>query len=327
MKLFSKILCLLPGGESAAAVMERAVGVAEDHQAPLTVVGLVDPVPADGLREIGLSPEALRAALLDAEARRLDGLAAPSRDRVPIETRALVGRPFPDLARLVIREGYDLLVKVPEPTPGLLQRLMGSEDMHLLRKCPCAIWLLDPVAPAGYRRILAAVNVDDLGPVPELAARRELNLRIAATAAAVAVAQLAELHLVHAWSAAIGETVMRSAMLDVSEAQIRAYVDAKRARHDGAMNRLLEALEKHLGREAMGYLKPSVHLLEGDPRQVVPAFAARIAPDLTVLGTLGRTGVRGLFIGNTAESLLHQLDGAILALKPRGFVSPLAADG
>ncbi len=327
IKSFSKILCLLPDSEFAATILERAVGLAEDHQATLTVVGLIAPLPIDDLQEIGLSPEAVRSARLEAEAHRLEAVAAPWQERVHLEVRALVGRTFPDLSRLVVREGYDLLVKVPEPTTGLLARLKGSEDMHLLRKCPCAIWLLDPPAPAGYRCILAAVDVDELGSAPELAVRGELNLRIATTAATIAIAQLAELHLVNAWTKAVGEAVMHSAMIDVSEAQIRAYAQAKWARHHDAMNRLLKALEDHLGHEAMAYLQPKLHLLEGDARQVVPTLATQIAPDLTVLGTLGRTGVRGLFIGNTAESLLHQLDGSILALKPQGFVSPLDADG
>jgi len=38
---------------------------------------------------------------------------------------------------------------------------------------------------------------------------------------------------------------------------------------------------------------------------------------------MGRTGVPGLFIGNTAESVLHQVDCSVLALKPPGFVSPV----
>lgn len=325
MRSFSKILCLVPGEASATAVLARAAGIADDNQASLTAVGLVEPLPADGLRKVGVSPEALRAALVDAEARRLEALAAPWRSQVHIETRVLVGRPFPDVARLAITGGHDLLVKAPEPVLGLLHRLRGSEDMHLLRKCPCAVWLVDPAAPAGYRCVLAAVDVDEVYSASELTVRRALNLRIAATAASVAIAQLAELHLVHAWTA-IGVSVMRSALVSASEAQICAYVDGKRAEHRAAMDRLLQSLEAHIGSEAMRYAKPRVHLLEGDAREVIPALAGRILPDLTVLGTVARTGVRGFLIGNTAESLLHQLDGSILALKPQGFVSPLDTD-
>ena len=42
------------------------------------------------------------------------------------------------------------------------------------------------------------------------------------------------------------------------------------------------------------------------------------------MGTVGRTGVAGLVVGNTAETILEQLQCSILALKPPGFVSPVS---
>ncbi|MFU8769020.1 MAG: universal stress protein [Desulfotignum sp.] len=45
--------------------------------------------------------------------------------------------------------------------------------------------------------------------------------------------------------------------------------------------------------------------------------------DLVVMGTIARTGVSGLFIGNTAEAVFHQLQCSILAVKPPGFESPV----
>ena len=44
------------------------------------------------------------------------------------------------------------------------------------------------------------------------------------------------------------------------------------------------------------------------------------------MGTLARTGVAGLFIGNTAETILEQLTCSVLAIKPPGFVSPVTFD-
>jgi universal stress protein E len=42
-----------------------------------------------------------------------------------------------------------------------------------------------------------------------------------------------------------------------------------------------------------------------------------------VMGTIGRTGVKGLLIGETAERVLRRANCSVLALKPRGFRSPL----
>jgi nucleotide-binding universal stress UspA family protein len=60
------------------------------------------------------------------------------------------------------------------------------------------------------------------------------------------------------------------------------------------------------------------------PRDVLPAFAVSHGVDLVVMGTVCRTGIAGLFIGNTAELVLQQVNCSVLAVKPDGFVSPIA---
>lgn len=45
--------------------------------------------------------------------------------------------------------------------------------------------------------------------------------------------------------------------------------------------------------------------------------------DLVVMGTVARTGVAGLIIGNTAEAILEQVNCSVLAIKPAGFKSPV----
>ena len=41
------------------------------------------------------------------------------------------------------------------------------------------------------------------------------------------------------------------------------------------------------------------------------------------MGTVGRHGLSGILIGNTAEDILSNVDCSVLALKPDGFVSPV----
>ena len=45
--------------------------------------------------------------------------------------------------------------------------------------------------------------------------------------------------------------------------------------------------------------------------------------ELLVIGTVGRSGIPGLLIGNTAEQVLAEVTCSILAFKPAGFVSPI----
>ena len=45
--------------------------------------------------------------------------------------------------------------------------------------------------------------------------------------------------------------------------------------------------------------------------------------NLLVMGTVARTGVSGLLIGNTAESVLDHVRCSVIAVKPPGFVTPI----
>ena len=53
----------------------------------------------------------------------------------------------------------------------------------------------------------------------------------------------------------------------------------------------------------------------------------RLQADLVVMGTVARTGISGLLIGNTAEAILEQVQCSVLAVKPHGFVSPVRLPG
>ena len=47
--------------------------------------------------------------------------------------------------------------------------------------------------------------------------------------------------------------------------------------------------------------------------------------DLLVMGSVGRTGLEGFLIGNTAEAVLRRVSCSVLALKPGSFESPIAS--
>ena len=64
----------------------------------------------------------------------------------------------------------------------------------------------------------------------------------------------------------------------------------------------------------------------GEPEDVIPEFAVAQGIDLVVMGTVARSGVAGLLIGNTAERVLRSLPCSVLAVKPDGFKCPVVLD-
>lgn len=322
MKRFKDILCILLPDVGGDAALERAVALANNNQAYLTVVEIVDEIPPNTkLLDRVLSPYDLQAKMVEEHRQRLEELVTPWRDNVEIQINVLSGIPFIEIIKEVLRNDRDLVIKTAE-SGGLLDRVFGSNDMHLLRKCPCPVWLVKPKSPNTYKQILAAVDADDNYPSEELSTRHLLNHKILEMACSLALSESAKLHIVHAWDA-IGEGVMRSGFFHTPEDKINAYVEEVRQHQNNNLNVLMSEITNKLGRDALEYIKPQMHLLRGMPRKIVPDFAVKIKAELVVMGTVARTGLPGFFMGNTAESILSQLDCSVLAVKPPGFETPV----
>lgn len=323
MQRFKHILCVVKAAKAGKHIMERAVTLADENQASLTVVDVVDRVTAGiGMPEGGPISADLQAALVNDRVEGLETLVDPYRARIEIQTRVLVGVSFLEIIREVLRNGHDLVIKSPEYRDWL-DRLFGSEDMHLLRKCPCPVWLIKPGKQKSYRRILAAVDVGDSYPVEELASRRALRRQILEMASSLALSDFAELHIVHAWEL-ITDSAIYNAFTYTTEEKHAAYVEQARQHYATSLDELMREVTDDLGgHDALDYIKPQTHLVKGSANKEIPALAKQIEADLIVMGTVARTGVPGFIMGNTAETILNQINCSVLAVKPPGFITPV----
>lgn len=322
MLRFRNILYVATPDAQRSHSLERAVALAQSHGARLTVLDGVECISSSALAaEAGLSIFELQQAIIEEHCTHLESLIAPWRDKIDIRPVVRVGTPFIEVIREVLHNQHDLVMKSAEDD-GLIGRIFGSSDMHLLRKCPCPVLLVRPDATLGFRRIMAAVDVDDGYPPDEMATRQELNRRILEYAGSLAVAEQAELHIAHVWDA-LCESTMRGAFSTLPEDKVADYVEHVRERHSENLNALLKQ-DVEVGDEALiNYPQLHIHLIKGKPRCEISELADKIQAELVVMGTVARTGMPGLIMGNTAETILNQLNASVLAIKPSGFVSPV----
>ncbi len=322
MKRFKNILFVAERDVDNRAALHRAIALAENNQATLTVVTVAPKLAAGiGLPDGGPVSAGLQAEIVAERQKEIEEQVQSLGAAVGIHCRVLLGTPFVEIVHEVLAQGYDLVVKVPEELDWS-DRLFGSDDMHLLRKCPCPVWLIKQQENPAYRRILAAVDVTPMESNRDSAAQLALNMQILEMASSLALAEFAALHIVHVWDA-IGESTMRGAFLANPSEQIRDYIAQVKRQHEEAFNGLLHELENKLGAETLTYLKPRHHLIKGWARKEIPLLARTINTDLVLMGTVARTGIPGFIIGNTAETILNQLDCSVLAVKPPGFKTPL----
>ena len=325
MHRFRNILFVaIPEADDAGA-LERALRLAESHGAHLTVVDVRPAeVPAVTSLPRGLTPELLQETVAEASGEALQQYEEVIADRVPCTVRTLIGIGFVEVIRTVLKDGHDLVVKVAQAHGRGSRATLGSFDLHLLRKCPVPVWIDRPDGSRGYRRVLAAVDLDPDAVVDPRA--DSLNRRILEAGAAQALADGAEFHVLHAWHAPY-EGLLRTRGVFRSDADEEAYIDSERQWRQGAAEQLLGALQHWLAADDWERLKPRMHLRHGAPGEVIPAAVEELRADLLTMGTVGRVGLAGLIIGNTAETILEQIGCSVLAVKPPGFRTPVKLDG
>lgn len=319
MKQFKNILYISEPSVEQESAVARAVTLSQSNQAKLTIIDAI-PEQTAGIRMPSGGPIAadLTAAMIAERREMLESLIAPYTELLDISIEILVGTKFLEAIRAVLQNNYDLVIK-PAENPNWIERMCGSDDMHLLRKCPCPVWLTRPNEKSNYGCILAAVdfNLDNTSNTVE----QSLNQQILDLSSSLALSDFASLHLVHVWDAP-AELTVRSWADNPNEASM-TYVEGERCRHERAFNRLQDQLRDQIGKEAYDHLLPQFHLRRGSASTVIPEMAKQLQADLVVMGTVARTGIAGLFIGNTAETILEQLQCSILAVKPLAFVSPI----
>lgn len=321
MKRFKNILYIYEELVAQDATIASAASLAQNNQADLTVIDVI-PVVTAGINMPPGGPIAadFQAFMIAERRQMLESLIEPYRQHLDIRIDVLMGIKFLEAIQAVLKKGYDLLIK-PAENPDYFERLFGSEDMHLLRKCPCPVWLMKAEETSNHECIVAAVNID---PYDLDSAEQMLNQEILELASSISLSDSATLHLVNVWDAPQAE--FASLWADNPVATEISIIEGAREEHQSAMNELTQNLRKQIGVEAYNYLLPRIHLPRGEARKVIPELVRALKADLAVMGTVARTGIPGFIIGNTAEAILDQLQCSVLAIKPPGFVSPIIQD-
>ena len=303
-----------PDPDEDSATLALADEVAAAHDSRLGVLAVAPPPP----RRLGALPGADTATIrqhLEAERRTyLDGLVRTALPNRSVATAVRTGKAFLETVHHVRAEGHDLVIKTAEEIDGVSRRLLASTDQHLLRKCPATVWLRRAGRPQRPGVVMAAVDVDLEGSdEPETEAA--LNRRILDRAAVIAAWAGARLHVVTVWDSP-------------DESLVRAWSPQGGADSYARdlENRLRRRLDDLASESALPAARAACcHVERGSAHRVLPEVARRLGADLLVLGTVARTGVPGLIIGNTAEDILNSVDIPLVAVKPPGYVSPVRA--
>jgi len=214
----------------------------------------------------------------------------------------LLGEPYEELIHSVQQEGYDLVVAGTRGHGAIKSLVLGSTAKRLIRNCPSSVWIVQDKEIKPPAKILAAV---DLSEVSRLALDQ-----------AIWVAQRAgaDLHILHV----IESMGLSADLLDRNVAgpptkSLRKLIETE----------VLQQFDQFVSLAARDSVTTTTHYMWGSPTYDVIRMAHELRADLIVVGTVGRRGVEGLLLGNTAESVLTHCDCDVLTVKPADFVSPV----
>ncbi len=250
--------------------------------------------------------DSMRRMVINEKQQWLDEVISAETPQINIASKVVWhNRPFEAIIGQVIEHKFDLVIKGTHQHDKLKSVVFTPTDWHILRKCPCPVLLVKEHEWPKQGKILAALNV---GSDEE----EHLSLNNTITTQAKNIAQLidANVHLVNSYPGTPVNIAIEIPEFDASE-----YNNTMQKHHKEAMAQHADSFDVPV---------ENTYVEEGLPESVIEEVALKIDAELVILGTVGRTGISAALIGNTAEHVIDQLNCDVLALKPDGYVSPLA---
>ncbi len=303
MDRFKKILFFADGARGEKHALTRAMELADHNNASITVVDVVAHVGTND-HSLDESIKALQSALIKERLEVINGLikeTTPKASAVRAKSLVIDGeKDFIEVIRLVVREGYDLLIKSVNKGSLLSSAIFGNVDLRLMRQCPAPVWLIKP-SRRKISNILAAVDLTS-----DAKATLDVSAQVIDISAGVARRESAQLHVVTAWEPPVNPEVRKKLEADAYASMV--------ARYKGQIHHRFARLVDKLGEREI-----NEHIIRGKPDAAITNLVSRYDVDLLVMGTLSRSGIPGLLIGNTAERVLNEVNCSVLTCKPRGF--------
>lgn len=293
--MFDKILVYEDAFAPTHPALDRAIALAKGSNVELKVVDVVR-IPDQACHD---HHRKMRNVVEMEREDRLEMICQPLRDlKITHSVELLRGRPFVEIIREVVHEGFDLLIKSTSlAAPNDLTGVMGPIDMRIVRNCPCPVWLQACGERSTDKVILVAID-------PQ-AIINDLNHVLIKRSVKLAHWMGATLHVVAAWEA-VDENVLSAKL---RPEKLEQYLTLLKSKATDSLAELLKPAGSDL-------LAQNTHFRKAVSEEWILQCVDSLRPDLLVMGTVCETGVGGLLIGNTADMVLRRIQASVLAIKP-----------
>ncbi|MFK0570434.1 universal stress protein [Endozoicomonas sp.] len=316
MHAFRSILLVVTRQHTSDMELQQAFRLALDNRATL-LIALFDQ-SLETLHHLQFIPleKRLEDHLRQQLAEELEQLKALAWEQgIEVETLIVPGRPRLAIHKVIKEYHIDLVVKLADASGALARKQLTGNDLALLRKCPVPILMMADreQLPDFNGKVMVAMDAGN----PDSGAH-DLNRTLLQYGVYLASQENAALHLVSVWNVPLG----RRSLKTLSDEELYELQEITQRRYH---NKLQEIMQEVGVKESDDKPPVTVHLLQGNPAAGIQQLANELNVDVIVMGTLGRHK-EGILVGNTAENIMNSIYCSILAVKPEGFISPLATE-
>ncbi|MCF7786852.1 MAG: universal stress protein [Prosthecobacter sp.] len=299
MNTLTTILVAVDFSTGSRAALEQASRIARLQGATLHVLHVVDSAAVVTLAASRESSYENQAAIATEGARTaLKAWLAQSEVPAGVEATIAVGTPLHEILEHVRSLHADLLVAGIAGT-GETAAGAGSVSGKLARKSPSRVLLVRSNHPHAFQKVVACIDFSETSREVVAAARR------------IAIKDSASVDFLHVWQepwivptrGAFVESVYPSLV----------FTENEREAH---IKNLRQGLHDFIGAAAEGITAGEVLHEAMNYGNGIAAHAQECKADLIIMGGKGRTNLRYMLMGSTAERLLTRLPCSILIVKP-----------
>ena len=298
---YSCIILVTDGSGTSTAAEQSALNLARQHGARVIVTGTMRPPSFASQLFNSNVQEAFEMASADTRD-RLERIARELRDAgLDARARLLVGKSSEEIARLAMAEDADLVIRYMKGAKSRQLGTFGNTARNLMRVCPCPLLLVGE-RTVSNPSVLACVNAEH---------DHDENQAILNQAEAV-VGSDRNLHALYCWNF-YGSDILHEYIDDQLYGQYLSEAEQ-------SYQSLFEKFREKYDLSSFG---DNVHVVNGDPIQLIPDVCQQQGSDIVVMSSASQNHPVRRLLGSTIESVLDTLPCALLVVKPLGFTSPV----
>ena len=119
----------------------------------------------------------------------------------------------------------------------------------------------------------------------------------------------------------VGAPFVASPRMGWSPKEVKAYVEEWRKASESWLEHFKEEAFKRYSQTGITF---TAYLEMGAASRALVTAVKDLNTDVLFIGSANRSGIPGLFIGNTAETVLDQVECSVYVVKPHDFSSIIA---